>query len=75
MNENDPITDFQSLIFTERELEVIQLLTAGKSNKQIALQLDIVARSVEAHLSHIYIKLNVCCRTEAVVKLIRLSDK
>ncbi len=54
MNENDPITDFQSPIFTERELEVIQLLTAGKSNKQIALQLGIATRSVEAHLTHVY---------------------
>ena len=75
MNENDPITDFQPPVFTERELQVIQLLIVGKGNKQIALQLGIVTRSVEDHLSHIYVKLNVCCRTEAVVKLIHLSDR
>ena len=74
MNENDP-TIVQPIEFTERELQVIPLLKEGKGTKQIAFQLGIVTRSVEVHLTHIYEKLDVCCRTEAVVKLIHLSDK
>lgn len=61
--------------FTERDLEVAQLLMAGKSNKQIALQLGISTRAVEQHLTHIYEKLWVCSRTEAVVKLAHLFEK
>lgn len=65
----------EAIVFTKREAQVISLLKNGKSTKQIALQLEITTRSVEVHLTHIYAKLNVCCRTEAVVKLIRLYEK
>lgn len=65
----------EAIVFTKREAQVIPLLKAGKSTKQIALQLDIATRSVEVHLTSIYTKLNVCCRTEAVAKLIRLYEK
>lgn len=60
--------------FTERDLEVARLLMAGKSNKQIALQLGISTRAVEQHLTHIYEKLGVCSRTEAAIKLIHLFE-
>ena len=55
--------------FSEREEQVIKLLTQGKSNKQIALALDIALRTVEFHLSNIYAKLGVNSRTEAALKL------
>jgi DNA-binding NarL/FixJ family response regulator len=61
--------------FTERDLEVAQLLLEGKSNKQIALQLGISTRAVEQHLTHIYGKLGVCSRTAAALKLIRLLGR
>lgn len=61
--------------FTERELEVIQLILQGKSTSQIALQLGVCTRAVEQHLTHIYEKLGVCSRTEAVIKLIHLLEK
>jgi hypothetical protein len=41
----------------------------GKSNKQIALDLEISQRTVEFHLSNIYTKLNVGSRTESILKL------
>ena len=55
--------------FSEREKQVIKLLIRGKSNKQIALALDIALRTVEFHLSNIYAKLGVNSRIEAALKL------
>lgn len=43
---------------TERETELASLIAEGKSNKQIASQLDITERTVKAHLSAIYRKTN-----------------
>lgn len=61
--------------FTDKELEVIRLLQEGKSTQDIALQLGVSTRAVEHHLTHIYQKLGVGSRTEAVVKLIHLFEK
>lgn len=53
--------------FSTRELAVLRLLTAGLPNKQIAKQLRISPRTVEGHLSHIFNKLGISSRTEAVL--------
>jgi len=52
---------------TEREAEVLRLLAQGKSNPQIARTLSISRKTVEHHLTHIYNKIGVSCRTAAVV--------
>ena len=59
--------------FSSRESQVIQLLIQGKSNKQIALALDLSVRTVEFHLSNIYAKLGVNSRIEAALKLTETS--
>jgi two-component system, NarL family, response regulator YdfI len=51
---------------TERELEVLQSLVRGERNKEIALRLGVSERTVRAHLSAIYMKLNVDSRALAV---------
>lgn len=51
---------------TEREAEVLGLLSRGLANKQIAMQLGISEHTVKFHVSSIYTKLNVTNRTEAV---------
>lgn len=51
---------------TERELEVLSLLSRGLANKQIAAALGISEHTVKFHVSSIYQKLNVTNRTEAV---------
>lgn len=52
---------------TERERDVLTLLAQGMTNKDIAQSLFLSVRTVEAHLRHIYGKLNVTSRTEAVL--------
>jgi LuxR family maltose regulon positive regulatory protein len=49
-----------------RELEVLQLMALGKTNKEIAGQLIISPGTVKAHTARIYRKLDVSNRTEAV---------
>lgn len=51
---------------TERETEVLGLLSKGLANKQIAASLGISEHTVKFHVSSIYTKLNVTNRTEAV---------
>ena len=51
---------------TERETEVLGLLSKGLANKQIAVSLGISEHTVKFHVSSIYTKLNVANRTEAV---------
>lgn len=51
---------------TERELEVLALITAGMTNQEIAQKLTITVGTVKRHLHNIYSKLNVSNRTQAV---------
>ena len=62
-SENEPLAHGP---LTERELEVLGLLSKGLANKQIALALGISEHTVKFHVSSIYTKLNVTNRTEAV---------
>jgi DNA-binding CsgD family transcriptional regulator len=52
-------------ILTSRELEVLQALTAGRSNKEIAAELFISGKTVSVHVSNILAKLGAASRTEA----------
>ena len=56
---------------TVREEEVLRLLAAGKPTKIIATELNLSAETVRFHLKHIYEKLHVRSRTEAVIKYLR----
>jgi DNA-binding NarL/FixJ family response regulator len=51
---------------TSRESQVLELLSQGLANKQIALELDISEHTVKFHVSSIYSKLGATNRTEAV---------
>lgn len=53
---------------SERELEVLMFIAAGRSNQKIAEALFISMSTVKTHLRNIYGKLNVHSRTEAIVK-------
>ena len=51
-----------------REREILELLAAGHANKQIANRLNLTESTVRWHLWHVYNKLHVRSRTEAVLK-------
>lgn len=56
---------------TQREQEVLQLLTKGRSNKEIASDLHISEDTVKYHLKTLFTKLGVQDRTEAAISAIR----
>lgn len=56
---------------TKRELDVLQLISEGCSNKKISDELTISERTVKNHISHIFRKIDVEDRTQAAVFAIR----
>jgi len=56
-------------LLTARELEVLRLLARGKSNKELAADLDMSVRTAESHHANIMAKLNV----ESLGELVRLA--
>ncbi len=58
---------------TDRELEVLQLLTSGLTNQEIARRLVISPGTVKHHVRHIVSKLGVSDRTQAAVRAVELG--
>jgi len=64
---------------TDREIELLKLMTNGLSNKEIASEVSLSIRTVQGHVGQIFNKLGVNSRTEAVVRglqegLVNLDD-
>jgi DNA-binding CsgD family transcriptional regulator len=53
---------------SQRELEVLQLLATGRSNREIATELYVATGTVKAHLNNIFRKLEARSRLEAVTR-------
>jgi two-component system, NarL family, response regulator LiaR len=58
---------------TQREIEVLRLLAQGRSNPEIAEELQISRGTVKIHVQHIIAKLGVSDRTQAAVRAIELG--
>lgn len=56
---------------TPREMAVLRLLAAGKANREIADILSITEGTVKTHVAHLFGKLDVASRTEAVATAVR----
>jgi DNA-binding NarL/FixJ family response regulator len=68
----NPATDNDSATeLSERELDILNLVSKGLSNKEIGPKLNISYYTVRAHLRRIYEKLHVRCRAEAVAKFLK----
>jgi DNA-binding NarL/FixJ family response regulator len=59
-----------AVTITEREVEVLELLSRGLGNKEIARELFVSEATVKSHLSHVYTKLGVDTRAGAVATAI-----
>jgi DNA-binding NarL/FixJ family response regulator len=66
-----PVRQKPAEVLSERELDVLKLATGGLSNQDIADKLCLSLRTVQAHFSHIFNKLQVSSRTEAVVRALK----
>jgi DNA-binding NarL/FixJ family response regulator len=55
---------------TPREVEVLRLIAAGLSNKEIAARLSVSVATVKTHLEHILQKMQVSDRTQAAVQAV-----
>ena len=64
-NQADPV---QVALLTSREREVIELISKGRLEKEVASELNISVKTVKAHISNIYSKLQVRTRVEALNK-------
>ncbi len=71
MTTPEPVS--QRILLSERELEILTLVAAGKSNHAIAEQLLISDNTVKYHLKNILHKLGVSNRTEAVTLAMQMG--
>ncbi|HPL27960.1 MAG TPA: LuxR C-terminal-related transcriptional regulator [Anaerolineae bacterium] len=58
---------------SERELEVLRCMAAGLTNGEIAARLVVALSTVKTHINHIFAKLDVTTRTQALVKASELG--
>jgi NarL family two-component system response regulator YdfI len=69
--EQQPVADELAEPLSDRELEVLDLLVEGLSNKLIAHRLNISEHTVKTHIASIFAKLGASSRTEAVYRAVR----
>jgi len=57
---------------TDREEQILKLIADGFTNKEISYTLSISESTVENHIHHIYVKLGIANRAQAVAQAFRL---
>jgi len=60
-------------VLTEREIQILHLLSSGSKTSQLADQMSISENTVKTHIRNIFTKLEVSSRAEAVAKAVRLN--
>jgi DNA-binding NarL/FixJ family response regulator len=66
-----PVPAANQTVLTQRELEILQIIAKGLSNNEVASVLGLSKATIRTHLEHIYEKLDVTNRVEAVTEGIR----
>ncbi|MDF2188349.1 response regulator transcription factor [Paraflavitalea sp. CAU 1676] len=66
-------TELKKLNLSAREYEVLQLLTKGHSNAEIASHLYLSVSTIKTHVSNLFVKMDVKSRTQAIEKSKRLK--
>ena len=61
-----------TLLLTEREEQILKLIAKGFTNKEISRQLSISESTVENHIHHIYTKLRISNRAQAVARALQI---
>jgi DNA-binding NarL/FixJ family response regulator len=72
-SQTSPHSGVTPVQLSPRELEVLQLLAQGQTNREIARALTVSISTVKIHVEHILAKLGVCDRTQAAVRAIELG--
>ena len=62
-------------IFTRKQLQVLEELPAGRSNREIAARLSISEETVRSHMKEILARLGVRNRTEGVALYLKMIDQ
>ncbi|MGB4854430.1 MAG: LuxR C-terminal-related transcriptional regulator [Candidatus Dechloromonas phosphoritropha] len=65
--------EYRLRLLTQREREVMQLVVAGKLNKQVADELDISMKTVEAHRARVMEKMGVRTVAELVTAVMSVN--
>lgn len=60
---------------SKKEHEILELISQGKKNKEIAAQLFMSEQTVKAHVSHIFKKFNVSSRTQLISHLMKFVER
>jgi DNA-binding NarL/FixJ family response regulator len=60
---------------SEREFQIMELVSIGKFNKEIADDLDIQPATITKHIQHIFHKMAVQNRTEATLKFLEMTGR
>jgi DNA-binding CsgD family transcriptional regulator len=53
---------------TQREIDIVSLIAAGRSNKAIAIQLGVAPETIKTHLKRIFLKLSARTRAEVAFR-------
>ncbi|MEW9527640.1 response regulator [Microbispora sp. NPDC049125] len=67
----EPAREDAAVALTDREREVLALIAAGRSNREIARELTVAEKTVKTHVSNVLMKLGVQDRTQAALYAVR----
>ena len=67
----DFLSGTENVHLTKKEIKILKLVASGKTNKEIAKKLFVSEKTVKNHLNHVYRKLGVKNRAQAVVEGLR----